>query len=163
MGAVCGGDVWAVLYRQSGNAGPRDHGMTRIVAIALFLTLAGNAAWADGENCLRSREYLLGSLSGDLLLPPQAYNDLFKICNAAAAMSNVRDAYILRDGGIAVVPKQDSIAATAATLSQFCDSYPRATLRFLTRKEMLLSKSIVSVVQMSSGSATPCKKIKGLS
>jgi hypothetical protein len=160
---VCGGDVWAVLYRQSGNAGPRDHGMTRIVAIALFLTLAGNAAWADGENCLRSREYLLGSLSGDLLLPPQAYNDLFKICNAAAAMSNVRDAYILRDGGIAVVPKQDSIAATAATLSQFCDTYPRATLRFLTRKEMLLSKSIVSVVQMSSGSATPCKKIKGLS
>jgi hypothetical protein len=137
--------------------------MTRMVAIALFLTLAGNAAWADSENCLRSREYLLGSLSGDLLLPPQAYNDLFKICNAAAAMSNVRDAYILRDGGIAVVPKQDSIAATAATLSQFCDTYPRATLRFLTRKEMLLSKSIVSVVQMSSGSATPCKKIKGLS
>jgi hypothetical protein len=106
---------------------------------------------------------LLGSLSGDLLLPPQAYNDLFKICNAAAAMSNVRDAYILRDGGIAVVPKQDSIPATAATLSQFCDTYPRATLRFLTRKEMLLSKSIVNVVQMSSGSATPCKKIKGLS
>jgi hypothetical protein len=137
--------------------------MTRMVAIALFLTLAGNAAWADSENCLRSREYLLGSLSGDLLLPPQAYNDLFKICNAAAAMSNVRDAYILRDGGIAVVPKQDSIAATAATLSQFCDTYPRATLRFLTRKEMLLSKSIVSFVQMSSGSATPCKKIKGLS
>ena len=137
--------------------------MTRMVAIALFLTLAGNAAWADSENCLRSREYLLGSLSGDLLLPPQAYNDLFKICNAAAAMSNVRDAYILRDGGIAVVPKQDSIAATAATLSQFCDTYPRGTLRFLTRKEMLLSKSIVSVVQMSSGSATPCKKIKGLS
>jgi hypothetical protein len=134
-----------------------------MVAIALFLTLAGNAAWADSENCLRSREYLLGSLSGDLLLPPQAYNDLFKICNAAAAMSNVRDAYILRDGGIAVVPKQDSIAATAATLSQFCDTYPRATLRFLTRKEMLLSKSIVSFVQMSSGSATPCKKIKGLS
>jgi hypothetical protein len=137
--------------------------MTRMVAIALFLTLAGNAARADSENCLKSREYLLGSLSGDLLLPPQAYNDLFKICNAAAAMSNVRDAYILRDGGIAVVPKQDSIAATAATLSQFCDTYPRATLRFLTRKEMMLSKSIVNVVQMSSGSSTPCKKIKGLS
>jgi hypothetical protein len=137
--------------------------MMRIVAIALFLTLAGNAARADSENCRKSREYLLGSLSGDLTLPPQAYNDLFKICNAAAVMSNVRDAYILRDGGIAVVPKQDSIAATAATLSQFCDTYPRATLRFLTRKEMLLSKSIVSFVQMSSGSATPCKKIKGLS
>ena len=81
---------------------------------------------------------------------------------ATAAMSNVKDAYILKDGGIAVVPKQDSIAATAATLSQFCDAYPRATLRFLTRKEMLLAKSIASVVQMSSGSATSCKKIKGL-
>lgn len=137
--------------------------MTRMVAIAVFLTLAGNAARADSENCRRSREYLLGSLSGDLTLPPQAYNDLFKICTAAAAMSNVRDAYILRDGGIAVVPKQDGIAATAATLSQFCDSYPRATLRFLTRKEMLLAKSVVSVVQMSSGSSTPCKRIKGIS
>jgi hypothetical protein len=137
--------------------------MTRIVVIAVFLTLAGNAARADSENCRRSREYLLGSLSGDLTLPPQAYNDLFKICTAAAAMSNVRDAYILRDGGIAVVPKQDGIAATAATLSQFCDTYPRATLRFLTRKEMLLAKSVVSVVQMSSGSSTPCKRIKGIS
>ena len=163
MGAMRGGDVWTVLYRQPGNAGPRDHSMTRMVAIALFLTLAGNTAWADSENCLRSREYLLGSLSGDLTLPPQAYNDLFKICNAAAAMSNVRDAYILRDGGIAVVPKQDGIAATAATLSQFCDTYPRATLRFLTPKEMLLAKSVVSVVQMSSGSSTPCKRIKGIS
>jgi hypothetical protein len=137
--------------------------MTRMVAIAVLLSLAVNVARADSENCRRSREYLLGSLSGDLTLPPQAYNDLFKICNAAAAMSNVRDAYILRDGGIAVVPKQDSIAATAATLSQFCDTYPRATLRFLTRKEMQLANSIVSVVQMSSGSSTPCKKIKGIS
>ncbi len=102
------------------------------------------------------------SLSGDLTLAPQAYNDLFKICMAASAMSNVKDAYILKDGGIAVVPKQDSIAATATTLSQFCDAYPRATLRFLTRKEMLLAKSVAGVVQMSSGSATSCKKIKGL-
>ena len=137
--------------------------MTRMVAIAVFLTLAGNAARADSENCRRSREYLLGSLSGDLMLPPQGYNDLFKICVAAAAMSNVRDAYILKDGGIAVVPKQDGIAATATTLSQFCDTYPQATLRFLTRKEMLLAKSVVSVVQMSSGSSTPCKRIKGIS
>ena len=95
-------------------------------------------------------------------MPPQAYNDLFKICSAAASMSNVKDAYILKDGGIAVVPKQDSIPATAATLSQFCDSYPRATLRFLTRKEMQSTKTVGGIVQMSSGSATPCQKIKGL-
>ena len=117
----------------------------------------------ESENCRRSREYLLGSPGSDLTLPPQAYNDLFKICSATASMSNVKDAYILRDGGIAVVPKQDSIPATAATLSQFCDNYPRATLRFLTRKEMQSTKSIAGIVQMSSGSSTPCKKIKGLS
>jgi hypothetical protein len=136
--------------------------MTRMLAIALFLALASNAARADSENCRKSREYLLGSLSGDLTLAPQAYNELFKICVAAAVMSNVKDAYILKDGGIAVVPKQEGIAATAITLSQFCDSYPRATLRFLTRKEMLLTKSVTGIVQMSSGSATSCKKIKGL-
>jgi hypothetical protein len=134
-----------------------------MLAIAVVLALAGNAARADSENCLRSREYLLGSLGGDLMLPPQAYNELFKICMAASAMSNVKEAYILKDGGIAVIPKQEGIAATATTLSQFCDAYPRATLRFLTRKEMLLTKSVAGIVQMSSGPATSCKKIKGLS
>jgi hypothetical protein len=137
--------------------------MTRLIAVAIALVLATSAARAESENCRRSREYLLGNLAGDLKLPPQAYSDLFKICSAAAAMSNVRDAYILNDGAIAVVPKQDSIPATAATLSQFCDNYPRATLRFLTRKEMQSTKTVGGIVQMSSGSATSCKKIKGLS
>ena len=137
--------------------------MKRLAFVAIFLVLAGNTAWAEGENCRRSREYLLGSLGGDLTLPPQAYNDLFKICTAAMIMPNVRDAYVLKDGGIAVVAKQDSVAATAATLARFCDNYPRATLRFLARKELLLAKSVASIVQISSTSSTPCKKIKGLS
>jgi hypothetical protein len=94
--------------------------MQRLPLIALFLALAVNHAHA--ENCGRSREYLLGNLGGDLALPPKAYEDLFKTCMAAAAMANVKDAYILRDGGIGVIPKHDSVAATAATLSQFCDS-----------------------------------------
>jgi hypothetical protein len=137
--------------------------MSRLIAIAVSLALATNAAQAESENCRRSHDYLLGSLSGDLVLPPQAYNDLFKTCMAASVMPNVKDSYILKDGGIGVVAKQGSIAATAATLSQFCDSYPGATLRFLTPKEMLLAKSVVGVVQMSSTSSTPCRKIKGLS
>jgi hypothetical protein len=78
-------------------------------------------------------------------------------------MANVKDAYILKDGGIAVIPKQDTVAATASTLAQFCDAYPKATLRFLTRKELLLTKSVTGIVRISSTSATPCKKIKGLS
>ena len=137
--------------------------MSRLLTIAVFLALSCGAARAENDNCGRSREYLLGSRSGDAMLTPQAYNSLFKICMATVAMPNVRDAYILKDGGIAVVAKQDSIPATAATLSKFCDAYPHAVLRFLTRKEMLQAKSVVSVVQMSSTSSTPCKKIKGLS
>jgi uncharacterized membrane protein YcaP (DUF421 family) len=81
---------------------------------------------------------------------------------AAAAMPNVKDAYILKDGGIAVIPKQDTVAATAATLSQFCDDHPRATLHFLTHKELLDVKSIVNVIKISSTSSTSCQKIKGI-
>ena len=130
------------------------------VAILLLLLTASTAAQA--ENCGKSREYLLGSLAGELPMPAQSYEATFKTCIAAAAMSNVKDAYMLKDGGIAVIPKQDSISATAATLSQFCNAFPRATLRFITRKEQALSKSTLAIVRMSSGSATSCKKIKGI-
>ena len=135
--------------------------MKRLTLIAVFLALAVTNARA--ENCSRSRDYLLGNLSGDLKMPPHAYEDLFKTCLATAAMANVKDAYILKDGGIAVIPKQDSVAATAATLSQFCGAYPKATLHFLTHKELLQIKSIVNVVKMSSTSSTSCQKIKGIS
>jgi hypothetical protein len=133
--------------------------MSRLLAIAALLVLAGASARA--ENCSKSREYLLAGLGGDLALPPQAYENLFKVCIATSAMANVKDAYILNDGGIAVVPKQDNVAATAATLSQFCDSNPKATLRFLTRKDMLFANTLGSIVQMSSTSSTSCQKIKG--
>lgn len=113
------------------------------------------------ESCSKSRDYLLGNLSGDLVLPPQAYQNLFKICLTTTNMSNVKDAYILRDGGIAVIPKQDSLAATAGTLSAFCDANPQSTLRFLTRKELMQPASIIRIIQLSSTSSTPCRKIKG--
>src|SRR3981189_3940348 len=129
--------------------------LKQLALIAVFLALASNAARA--ENCGKSREYLLGNLSGDLALPPRAYEDLFKTCLAAAAMANVKDAYILKDGGIAVVAKQERVAATAATLSQFCDAHPKAPLHFLTHKELLDVKSIVSIVKISSTSSTPCQ------
>jgi hypothetical protein len=135
--------------------------MKRFALIAIFLALAAGTARAD--DCSKSREYLLGSLGGDLALPPQAYEDLFKVCLAAAAMANVRDAYMLKDGGIAVIPKQDTVAAPAATLSQFCDAHPRSTLHFLTEKELLEHKSIVAIVKISSTSSTSCQKIKGIS
>jgi hypothetical protein len=137
--------------------------MKRLVAIAILLVLTTGAARAESENCRKSREYLLGAPDSDLTLTPQAYNDLFKICIATAAMPNVKDAYILRDGGIAVLPKQDSVSATAATLARFCDAYPHAVLRFITRKETQTIRSVAGVALMSSTSSTPCKKIKGIS
>ena len=130
-----------------------------LIAIALLTAVPG----ARAESCSKSREYLLGSLAGDLTLPPQTYTSLFKTCMATATMANVKDAYILKDGGIAVVAKQDTVAATAATLSQFCDAYPRATLHFLTHKELLLAKTFTSILEVSSTSSTPCQKIKGAS
>ena len=137
--------------------------MKLVVATAMLLALATGAARADNENCRKSREYLLGTPGGDLSLTPQAYNDLFKTCVTTSAMPNVKDAYMLRDGGIAVVPKQDSVAATAGTLAQFCDAYPRGVLRFISRKEKLSIRSVTDVARMSSTASTPCKKIKGLS
>lgn len=134
--------------------------MKRVAFVAICLALAGEPALAD--NCDKSRTYLLGGLGGELMRPPKEYDSLFKQCVATATMANVRDAYVLRDGGIAVVPKQDTVAATAATLSQFCDAYPRATLHFLTRRERAEDKSLADIVRLSSSSSTSCQKIKGL-
>ena len=134
----------------------------RCAAFAL-LFLALTTVGAEAENCGKSREYLLGGIVGELPMPPQAYEDLFKTCMATSIMANVKDTYILVDGAIAVIPKKDSVSATAATLSQFCNSYPRATLRFLTRREIAQSKSLAEIIRMSSGSSTSCRKIKGIS
>jgi len=133
----------------------------KLLALAsLCFGLAVSPAHAD--NCNKSREYLLGGLGGDLTMSPQEYDNVFKRCLATASMSNVRDAYVLKDGGIAVIPKQDTISATAATLSQFCEAYPRATLHFLTKRERVQDKSLADIVRISSTSSTPCQKIKGL-
>jgi hypothetical protein len=135
--------------------------MKRIAILAIFCVLVAGSARAD--NCGKSRDYLFANLDGDLALPPKAYEDLFRVCTAAATMSNIKDAYILKDGGIAVIAKQDTVAATAATLSQFCDTYTKATLHFLTPKELLQVKSLPSVVKIRSTSSTSCQKIKGMS
>jgi hypothetical protein len=130
-----------------------------LVLIAVLLAFAVDSARA--ESCSKSREYLLGDINGELKSPTQAYEDMFKKCMAAIAMTNVKDAFILKDGGIAVIPKQNSIAATAATLSEFCSAYPRATLHFFTPAEVAQVKSIASAVKVSSRSSTTCQAIKG--
>jgi hypothetical protein len=135
--------------------------MYRAILLALIIVASCSQAMA-ADNCLKSREYLFGGMAGSLPMPSEAYTDRLKICQSAAAMSNVKDAYILKDGGIAVVPKQNTISATAATLSQFCDTYPTSTLRFLSKADLTLYRTLPDIVRISSTSATPCKKIKGL-
>ena len=134
--------------------------MKRLAAFVILLTLGSTA---HAESCSKSREYLLGSMAGDLPMPPQAYEELFKTCIAASKMANVNDAYMLKDGGVAVAPKQDSVSATASTLAQFCNNYPRATLRLLSRRDLMVKKSVLDIVRMSSDASTSCRKIKGLS
>jgi hypothetical protein len=130
--------------------------------LAFMILLASLIGPAYADNCGKSREYLLGDFDGDLMRSPAEYDNLFKQCLATAAMSNVKDAYILKDGGIAVVPKQDTVAATATTLSQFCEAYPRATLHFLTKRERAQDKSLADIIRISSTSSTSCQKIMGL-
>jgi hypothetical protein len=127
---------------------------------AIIFILAVSPSHAD--SCDKSRSYLFGGLGGDLTLPPKEYDDLFKRCLTTASMTNVKDVYMLKDGGIAVLPKQDTLAATAATLSQFCDAYPRATLHFLTKRERTDDKSLADIVRIRSTSSTSCQKIKGV-
>lgn len=129
-----------------------------VVLAALLLTVSA----AQASSCNKSREYLLGGLAGDLQMTPQTYDGLFKVCETTASMPNVQDAFILKDGGIGVIPKQDTISATAATLSRFCDANPRATLRFISKKDLLRAKSTSQIVSLSSTGTTTCKKIKGL-
>jgi hypothetical protein len=131
-----------------------------MLPLALAAALLG-AAKADAENCTRSREYILTDSTAELLLQPSAYQLLFRVCMNTLTMSNVRDAFILRDGGIAIVPTIDNLAATADTLAQFCRRYPTGTARFITRGELPMVASMGRAVDISSGSATPCERIVG--
>jgi len=136
--------------------------MQKLLLICVAFGLGCSAAQA-ADGCTKSREYLLSGRAGDLTMPVTSYTKLFKTCSATATMPNVKNAYMLRDGGIAVTPKQDTVAATAATLSRFCESNPRGTLRFLSKRDLKLNRSVLDIVKISSTSATSCKKLKGLS
>lgn len=136
--------------------------MIRLLLGALVVTGAFVPATASDRGCVSSREYLLGGLAGELPQAPQSYKSLFQVCTAAADSYNIKDAYILKDGGIAVVAKRDDIPATAATLSDFCQRFPTATLRFINRAEQGRIKSVAQTVLLSSTSATPCRRIRGM-
>ena len=84
----------------------------RALVAALAIMLCMSAARAD--NCDKSRDYILAS--SDLPQKPQTYRDLSKMCRDTLLLSNVKEAFVLKAGAIAAVPKIDSVSATAGTL-----------------------------------------------
>jgi hypothetical protein len=113
------------------------------------------------ESCSKSRDYILLNSAGDLPQKPKVYQDLFKSCLDTLQMSNVKDAFVLKTGAIAVIPKNDGIAATAGTLAQFCTRFRAGTLRFIARNELSDAANIARVVDLSVSGATSCRRITG--
>lgn len=141
-------------------AGHRRFALAPVIAAYVLTGILTTPAAA--ESCSRSRDYLLGGLAGELPQAPQSYRQLFNTCLAAAELGNVKDAFILKDGGIGVIAKNDSVAATATTLSEFCRRFPRATLRFITSRELKHAPTLGRTIAISSGGAASCRKIHGL-
>jgi hypothetical protein len=129
--------------------------------IAVFLLAVILASPAMAENCSKSREYILDGLAGDLAEPAANYRDLFKVCMQVLAITNVKDAYVLKDGGIAIAARRNTLAATTETLAQFCQQFPKSVARFLTPREQRNNPTVGVVVMMSSRGATSCKEISG--
>ena len=134
--------------------------MKRLAATLAILLLLVASGEAMAESCTKSRDHILMDAS-DLPQKPAVYRTLFRNCLDTLELSNVEDAFILKSGAIAVLPRRDTVSATAGTLSQFCDRFPHATLHFIATRDRPQVKSISRAVAMSSAKATSCAKIKG--
>jgi hypothetical protein len=134
---------------------------TAFTSFAGLLACAAAAAPAQAASCSPSQQYILEHGTDGEGGKPQTYQALSRVCEETLTMSNVKDAFILRSGAIAVIPKRDGISATAVTLSEFCSRFPKGTLRFVTRKELSLTANIGRAVRLDSSTATPCQKIVG--
>jgi hypothetical protein len=128
--------------------------------VCAFVSLAALSGAAQAESCTRTREYIFDN-PVDLPQKTEVYRTLFKNCLETLTFSNVKDAFILKDGSLAVIPRNDSLNATAGTLAQFCRRFPRGTLHFVPAKEARKAANTAIAVTMSSTRATPCEKIMG--
>jgi hypothetical protein len=125
---------------------------------ALVAAVVSEAARA--ESCSKSRDYLLTE-AADLPQRPSVYQTLYRNCMDTLELPNVQDAFVLKVGAIAVIPKRDTVAATASTLAQFCERFPRGTLHFIQRKDRALAARMSKAVLMTAVNPTPCERIKG--
>jgi hypothetical protein len=114
---------------------------------------------ARAEGCTKSRDYILDS--ADLPQKPERYRELFRMCLETLELSNVQDAFILKAGAVAIVPRNDSVPATASTLAQFCTRFPGGHAHFVGRKERRHVANIARAIEFGSARSTPCLKIGG--
>jgi hypothetical protein len=127
-------------------------------AAAIGAAAIGVATTVQATGCTRSYEYLATSAPDR---PAESRQDGFKTCLATLDLANVREAFVLKDGGIGVVPRREGVAATAITLAQFCRRHPRGVLRFVSRDDLRRAPTIGRLVLLSSTGSTPCSKIVG--
>lgn len=128
---------------------------------APFLVLSSMPGQA--ESCTRSRDYIVEGLAGALTKPARVYQNLFTTCVETLRLSNVKDAFVLKSGAIAVDPARNTVMATSATLAAICQRFPDAAVRFLSPREQRSARTVGLVVMMSSGDATQCRKLRASS
>jgi hypothetical protein len=133
-----------------------------ILLLAATVLLGCNTHGAvAADSCAKSRDYILEGLAGDLTRRSRTYQDLFKICLQTLALPNVKDAYILKAGLIAIDPQRNTMMATASTLAQFCRRFPHATARIFTPGEQRQAKTVGLVVMMPALSTRSCQAMRG--
>jgi hypothetical protein len=132
----------------------------RVTLLAAAL-LACSTTGALADSCTRSRDYILEGLAGELTRPARIYRNLFKICVETLSLPNVKDAYILKAGLIAIDPRQNTVMATASTLARFCRRFPHASARIFTPAEQRRPKTVGLVVMMPALTAKSCQSIRG--
>ena len=133
--------------------------IARLAVATAVLVLGADAAFAD--SCAKSRDYILQGMAGELIRSARTYQSLFKVCLQTLALPNVKDAYVLKAGLIAIDPRRNTTMATAATLAQFCRQFPHNTARIFTPSEQRQAKTVGLVVMMPALSARSCQSIRG--
>lgn len=150
-----------IPFGRSTRCALRTAAMTPSV-IAILLSAACLVHPASAEGCTKSLEYILNNAGGQLSRPANAYQKLLRTCLQIITMGNVQDAFILKDGGIAVIPRSFTAMATARTLAAICQEFPMSTLRFATKREARKWLTEPRFVVLASSNSSPsCHELRG--
>lgn len=129
--------------------------------LATVLLALGVSGAEAASGCAKSRDYILQGMAGALTKPARLYQDLFRVCQQTLDLPNVKDAFVLKAGLIAIEPRQNTLMAAASTLTQFCRRFPRSTARVFTSGEQRQAKTIGLTVMMPALSTKSCQTMRG--